>query len=388
MTSPALAGITVLDLASVGPAVRASATLADYGAQIIKIAPVPRDAGVQITPPHYAYSGQRGTKRVQLNVKDPAGRDAFLTLAASADVVIESFRPGVVTRLGIDHAAVQAVNSSIIYCSTSGYGQDGPFAQWAGHDINYQAVAGVLDCAERAPGDKPALPGATIADSAGGGMHAAMAILAALVRRGATGEGAYLDVSLVEGVLSLMALNIDEYLATDVVPGPGHNILTGRYACYDTYRCADDDWVAVGAIEPAFYRNLCRLLGCQEWADFQLDDDAQDAIRDAFRAAFASKSRLDWLHILAGADTCVSPVWRVPDLVNDPQLVARGVFTDAQHPVAGTFRQLGPLLAGMDKTPQVRNVPDVTVTDTDELLAAAGMDASEIASLRTKGVVA
>ncbi len=248
----------MLDLAAVGPAVRASATLADYGAQIIKVAPVPRDAGIQITPPHYAYSGQRGTKRVQLNLKDPAGRDAFLTLSASADVVIESFRPGVVGRLGIDHTAVRAVNPSIIYCSTSGYGQDGPFAHWAGHDINYQAFAGVLDCAERAPGDKPALPGATIADSAGGGMHAVMAILAALVRRGATGEGAYLDVSLVEGVLSLMALNIDEYLATDVVPGPGHNILTGRYAWYGIYRCADGGWISVGAIEPKFYANLIR----------------------------------------------------------------------------------------------------------------------------------
>lgn len=385
---PMLAGVTVLDLSSVGPATRASAILADYGARVVKVAPVPRDAAVQITPPPYAYSGHRGTKRVQLDLKAPEGRAALLRLAAGADVVLESFRPGVMAKLGLAYDDVRAVNPTIVYCSTTGYGQDGPVAAFAGHDLNYQAVAGALHCGERAPGDKPALPGASFADSAGGGLHAVAAVLAALVRRTATGEGAYLDVAIAEGTLWLTSLYVDEFLATGEEPGPGHNILTGRYACYDTYRCADGAWVAVAAIEPAFYRNLCRLLDCDEWADRQLDDDAQPAIRDAFAAAFATKGRVEWLHLLAPADTCVSPVWSVTEVVDDPQFAARGVVVEAEHPTAGKFRQLGPLLAGMDRSRRPYELPDVTVTDTVELLGEAGFDATEIDALRELGVVA
>lgn len=383
-----LDGVTVLDLSSVGPATRASAVLADYGARAVKVAPVPRDAGVQITPPPYAYSGQRGTQRVQIDLKDSEGRDAFLRLAANADVLLESFRPGVMAKLGLAYEDVMAVNAAIVYCSTTGYGQDGPLASFAGHDLNYQAMAGVLHCGERAPGDKPALPGATFADSAGGGLQAVTAILAALVRRGATGEGAYLDVSIAEGTLALTSLYVDEYLATGEVPGPGHNILTGRYACYDTYRCADDEWVAVAAIEPVFYRNLCCLLGCEEWTDRQLADEAQPAIREAFAAAFADKPRIEWLHLLAPADTCVSPVWSIPELVDDPQFAARGVVAEAQHPTAGNFRQLSPLLAGMRRSATRYELPDLAVTDTVELLADAGLGASQIDTLRARGVIA
>jgi alpha-methylacyl-CoA racemase len=370
---PALAGITVLDLSSVGPAARAGRMLSDYGARVVKVAPVPRNAGVQIQPPFYAYSGHRDMLRVQIDLKADAGRDAFLRLAAEADVIIESFRPGVMARLGLDYETVRAVNPGIVYCSTTGYGQSGPASQWAGHDINYLGVGGYLDCSERAPGDKPPLPGATVADSAGGGMQAVMAILAALVGRASSGQGAYLDVAIAEGVLSMMGLYIDEYLATGTEPGPGHYILTGRYACYDTYRCADDKWVAVGAIENNFYRNLCRLLGCEQWAEHQMDDAVQDAIRIDFADAFATRTRDEWVGELAPADTCVSAVYTVAELVDDPHLAARGVFAEATHDTAGTFRQLGTLLAG---------------TDTDELLAAAGLDPDAIAALRADGVVA
>jgi alpha-methylacyl-CoA racemase len=303
-------------------------------------------------------------------------------------VIIESFRPGVVTRLGIGYDQVRARRPGIIYCSTTGFGQDGPLALWAGHDLNYQAMAGALSCGELAPGGKPALPGATYADSAGGGMQATMAIMAALVRRGATGEGEHLDVSIAEGVLSLMSLAVDEYLATGVVPGPGHSLLTGRYACYDTYSCSDGGWVAVGAIEPAFYRNLCRILGCEEWIDHQLDDAAQDDIRAAFRAAFASRPRMEWLHALAPNDTCVAPIWTVPELVDDAQFAARGVVHDAEHPAEGRIRQLGPLLAGMDRSPRTHALPDQTTTQTDEVLAEAGLTPADITDLRTKGAVA
>ncbi len=388
MVSSLLSGITVLDLASVGPAARTSRWLADFGARVIKVGPPPRQSGVQIVPPFHAYGGHRGMERVQLDLKAPAGREAFLKLATLADVVIESFRPGVVDRLGIGFDDVRPVNAGIVYCSTSGYGQTGPKSQWAGHDINYLAVGGYLDCSGRDERGGPALPGATVADSAAGGMHAVMSILAAVVHRNATGEAQHLDVAVADGVLALMSLHIDEYLATGTVPGPAHNILTGRFACYGVYRCADDRWVAVGAIEPHFYANLCNALGCEQWLPSQLDDGVQDQIRADFAAAFASRTMADWVDVLAPGDTCVSPVATVPELVEDVQYRARDAIVTAHRPDHPAFEQVGFVLAGMDHDQSAPIVRDGTVTDTGALLAEAGYDAEAIAFLRAEGAVA
>jgi alpha-methylacyl-CoA racemase len=383
-----LEGVTVLDLASVGPAARTSRWLADYGARVVKIGPPPKQSGVQIVPPFYAYSGHRGMERVLLDLKSDAGRAAFLRLAERADVVIESFRPGVMSRLGLGDDDVRAVNPRIVYCSTSGYGQTGPRSQWAGHDLNYLAVGGYLDCSGRDAQGGPALPGATIGDAAGGGMQAVIAILAALVRRASTGEGAYLDVSVADGVVALMSLYIDEYLATGEIPGPRHNILTGRYACYDVYRCADNHWIAVGAIEPHFYANLCRALGCEQWLEHQLDEDVQDEVRADFAAAIAARTRDEWVATLGPADTCVSEVASVPELVRDAHLRARDVFVEATVAGHGGFEQVGWVFAGMDREQRGPVVRDANVTDTDALLREAGYSVAEIAALREEGVAA
>jgi alpha-methylacyl-CoA racemase len=388
VTGSPLRGYTVLDLASVGPAARTSRWLADYGATVVKVGPTPKHGGVQITPPFYAYAGHRGMQRVLLDLKAPAGRDAFLRLAARADVVIESFRPGVVDRLGIGYDAVRAHNAQIVYCSTTGFGQDGPYSRWAGHDLDYLAIGGYLDCTGRDANGGPALPGATIADSAGGGMHAVMAILAALLARTNTGEGTHLDVAVVDGVMSLMSLLVDEYLATGDVPGPRHGLLTGRNACYDVYRCRDDKWVAVAAIEPHFFANLCRALGCDRFVEHQHDDAVQDEIRAAFSAAFATRDRDEWVAELGPADTCVAPVYSVPELVDDPHLQARRTFVDACDTHHGAFRQVGWTLAGMDRDQPAATTRDATITDTDELLAAAGFTTQEISAMRDEGVVA
>lgn len=383
-----LSGVTVLDLSSVGPAARTSRWLADYGARVVKVGPPPKQSGVQIVPPFYAYSAHRGMERVLLDLKADTGRDAFLRLAARADIVIESFRPGVVDRLGIGAAAVHEVNPSIVYCSTSGYGQSGPRSQWAGHDLNYLAVGGYLDCSGRTAEGGPALPGATVGDAAGGGMQAVIAILAALVRRVTTGQGATLDVSVADGVVALMSLYVDEYLATGEVPGPGHNILTGRYACYDVYRCADDRWVAVGAIEPHFFANLCRALGCEQWIAHQTEDAAQDAMRADFRAAFAQRTRDAWVAELGPADTCVSEVASVPEMVTAPHFREREVFVHATMAGHTEFEQVGWVLAGMDRAQPEPEARDATVTDTDTLLGEAGYSAAEIAAMREEGVAA
>jgi alpha-methylacyl-CoA racemase len=383
-----LGGVVVLDLSSVGPAARCTRMLADYGATVVKIGPVPGRGPAPVVPPFYAYSAHRGMRRVHMDVRDAEGRDAFLALAARADVVVESFRPGVVDRLGIGYAAVRAVNPGIVYCSTSGYGQDGPRAAWAGHDLDYLAVGGYLAATGPRADGGPPIPGATIADAAAGGMHAALAVCAALVSRPGTGQGTYLDVSVADGVLWLMSLAADEHLATGTEPGPGHDVLTGRYACYDTYRAADGGWLAVAAIEAKFFANLCRALGCEQWVARQYDDDVQDAIRADLAAAFARRRRDEWVAELSGADTCVAPVQTVAEISTDPQYASRGAVVEAKHAGRGTFRQVGAVLAGMAVLAEPVCVPGDGGTDTDELLVAAGLPPERVAELRARAVIA
>ena len=240
----------------------------------------------------------------------------------------------------------------------------------------------------RGPDGGPALPGATIADAAGGGMHAALAITAVLAGRGASGRGAYLDVSVAEGVLWLMSLAIEEQLALGTDVGPGHDVLSGRYACYATYRCADGKWIAVGAIEAKFFANLCAALGCPELAANQYDDGAQRDVRDAFGHAFAGRTRDEWVEALAGADTCVAPVLEVAEVIGHPQFGARRVVGAASHPKEGELRQLAPLLAGMARHDGVVALPDMGQNDTEHLLKEAGVDGETIAAWVARGVVA
>lgn len=388
MTTAALDGIRVLDLASVGPGARASRTLADYGAQVVKVGAVPRAGAVQIVPPYYAYSGNRGMQRALFDLKSDDGREAFLALAERSDVIIESFRPGVVDRLGIGFDAVSARNPGIVYCSTSGFGQTGPRRSWAGHDVNYLGVAGFLDCTGRQADGRPALPGATVADIAAGGMQAAMSVMAALLRRERTGVGELLDVSIADGSFALMSLYVDEYLATGTEPGPGHYILTGRYACYDTYTCADGRHVAVGAIEPQFWRNLVGLLGLEQFADAQMDDAAQDEIRAAMAAVFATRTRDEWVAELGPADTCVSEVNSVAEAVLDEQYTARGVVAHAVSDTDGPFRQSAPVWAGTVAPDGPYRVRDGHVTDTAEVLADVGLSAERVAELVQTGAIA
>ncbi len=291
-----LDGITVLDLSSVGPGPRCTWLLADLGADVVKIV-APASAG-RIQPESWAYGGGRGTRRVEIDLRERP--EVFLELCVSAHVVVESFRPGVADRLGIGYEAVRARNPKIVYAAITGYGQTGERANWAGHDLNYLGVAGYI--AEQ----QGAMPGATIADSAGGGMQGAISILAALVR----GKGAYLDVNTTNGVLFLTALAVDRYLAT----GERSDLLTGGYACYSVYECADGKSLTVGAIEAKFFANLCEALGLSELAGLQYDESKQDDLRAALRDAFARRDRDEWVAMLAPSDTCVAPVLSIEEV--------------------------------------------------------------------------
>lgn len=319
--------ITVLDLASVGPGPRCSWILADLGADVVKIV-APASAG-RIDPAPHTYGAGRGTRRQEIDLKND--RDAFLALADTADVIVESYRPGVAKRLGIDYATIKQRNPRIVYAAITGYGQDGPHAQWAGHDLNYLGLGGYLATQGNA------LPGATVADSAGGGMHAAISILAALLRRERTGDGAYLDVSTTNGVLYLMALQIDQFLATGEEAAPRTTLLTGKYACYDVYECQDGKYVSVGAIETKFFHNLCDALGLTQFATKQFDDAAQGEIRRAFQGRFKMRDRDVWVAELSSKDTCVAPVLDVSEVAK--------AFPTQQAP-GHDFEQLPPLIAG------------------------------------------
>ena len=382
-----LEGVTVLDFSTVGPATRCTRVLADYGARVVKVGVPPKKLGLQTQPAFWSYSANRGMEQVRIDLKAPEGKAAILALVERADVVVESFRPGVMAKLGLGYDDLRALSPRIVYCSTSGFGQDGPAALQAGHDINYLAVGGYLHTSNRRGDGGPPIPGATVADSAAGGMHAALAIFAALLRRERTGEGEYLDVAVAEGVLWLTSLYVDQYLATGETPGPGHDVLTGRYACYDVYGCSDGGWMSVGAIEPQFFANLCRALDCEQWLGKQYDDDVQDAMRADFADAFAKRPRDEWAAELPAADTCTAPVYSIEELARDPQFAARGVFVEAEHPVHGRFRQLAPPLAGMARAENVP-VPDWTLTHTDALLAEAGIAPEEINRMRDEGIVA
>ena len=385
---PVLDGTLVLDLSTAGPAARAARILADFGARVVKVGAPPRKAGVQNTPPFYAYSGNRGMQLVQIDLKAPASKEAFLRLADGADVVIESYRPGVADRLGIGYAALSKRNPRIVVCSTSGYGQSGPASQRAGHDLNYAAVSGYLDCTERRPDGGPPLPGASIADGAGGGMHAAMSILAALLRRERTGRGEYLDVSVADGMLYLMSIYVDEFLATGAEPGPRHYVLTGRYACYGIYEAGDGGWLSLGIIEAAFWKNLCEALGLEKWVAHQYDDAAQPAIRADLAAAFRAKPRDAWVAELADRDTCIAPVYSVAEATDDPQFRHRGVFVEAEHEEHGRFRQLGPTFAAQTPVGAPARVPNAKRTHTREVLAGAGIPPAELDAMIDEGLIA
>jgi alpha-methylacyl-CoA racemase len=383
-----LSGIKVLDLSSVGPASRATRILADYGAEVVKVSAPPGRGATLQQPPFYAYAAHRGMRKMRVDLRDPEGRKAFLAMVAGADVVVESFRPGTADRLGIGYDDLRVVNAGLVYCSTTGYGQRGRRVNWAGHDLNYLAVGGYLAMSEPSSRGGPPVPGATLADAAAGGMHAALAVISALFHRASTGEGGFLDVSVTDGVLWLMSLATDEHLATGSDPQPGHDVLSGRYAWYSTYRTRDDLWLSVAAIEPKFFANLCRAIGCDQWIDRQYDDSAQSQIREAFGSAFASADRETWVELLAGSDACVAPVQSVAEVADDEDLMASGAFVEAKSERHGSFRQVGAVLAGMPALAEPVEIPDEEATDTDELLAGAGYDPDTITGLRERGIVA
>jgi alpha-methylacyl-CoA racemase len=375
-----LENLTLVDFSTIGPGPRCTRLLADYGVRVVKIRP-PAAGTRMMDAPWYTYSANRGIPQIHVDLKHEAGRQLVLSLLPRVDALVESFRPGVAARLGIGYDDASAVNDSLVYCSVSGFGQSGPYAEWPAHDLNWLAVGGFLDGGSRRDNGAPALPGAVVADTVGG-YSAAVAVLTALLRRAATGRGAYLDVSVMDGVLRMMQFILDGHLVGEAAA----SMLTGGAACYDVYRAGDGRWLAVAAIEPQFWAALCRGTGLAHRIPDQHDAALQGVLRKELADSFATRPRDEWVRLL-GPVACVSAVNSPAETLADPQLRSRPLTADVRVGDRAVT-QLTPRLAvpdppGLDAQPAGPTPPGLV----DETLRGLGIAAGQIAELRSIGVI-
>ena len=395
-----LDGVRVLDLSALAPGPYCSMLLSDMGAEVILIQQAGRPqgrrdlAGRDPNEERRRYSGYalgRGKRSIGLNLKSEEAREIFYRLAEQADVVLEGFRPGVVARLGVDWQTLQERNPRLVYCSLSGFGQTGPYAAHVGHDINYIATGGALGMiGDYAAAGRPAIPVNIIADFAGGGLMAAFAIVCALQARERTGEGQYIDLGMSDGVLSLITSALAGFAGAGADMSPAAHVLNGGEPHYQVYETSDGRWFSVGSMEPYFYANLCRALGLEQYIDDQGTADRQrrEEIRDAFGAAFQTKTADEWHEILNAVDVCAKPVLTLEEALQDEHNVAREMVVEVPTPEGGVMRQAG-VAPKLSATPgRIRGGAPTLGQDTDDLLSSLGVDPAEIASLREREIVA
>jgi len=345
-----LAGIRVLDLTRLLPGPVCTLYLADLGADVIKVEDTGAGDYARVlgnkpgTVSAFFRAVNRNKRSVSLDLKDPRGREAFAALANGADALVESFRPGVVTALGVDYASVAAINPRIVYASISGYGQSGPRAQLAGHDINYLGYAGVLD-QTGTRGGPPALCNLQIADLLGGAAPAAIALLAALVGVQRTGRGRHIDVAMADAALAHSIFPLHAIEQWGRVQPRGEDLLTGGVPCYGVYPTQDGRWLAVGALEDKFWKTLCTSLSRPDLVAGQFALGEEGArVRGELERVFAGAPLAAWVERLATVDCCVTPVATLDEALTDPQFTARGMVVtrpDGSRELAPPFRLSG-----------------------------------------------
>ncbi len=373
-----LAGKRVLEMAGLGPAPFAAMILADLGAEVIRVDRL--DTSVEGAR---EYVMHRGRRSIMVDLKSPDGIEVVLGLAERADILIEGFRPGVMERLGLGPDSCLGRNPRLVYGRMTGWGQAGPLAHTAGHDIDYIAVSGILHTVAR-PGERPLAPVNYLGDFGGGGAFLVMGVLAALVEAGGSGRGQVVDAAMVDGSAVLTAMVHGLLAQGRWRDEPGVNFADGGSNYYDTYTCADGRHVAVGAIEGPFYKELLRGLGLDgEELPRRGDPENWPILRARFAEQFATRSRDEWAQVFAGTDSCVAPVLSLTEAPNHPHNVARQVFVE--H---GGLVQPAPA-PRFDRTPAALDlVPPLPGEHTEAVLAELGYDASRIARLLDAGVVA
>ncbi|NND67174.1 MAG: CoA transferase [Halioglobus sp.] len=372
-----LEGLKILDLARLGPGPHASQILGDFGADIIKIEP-PSRGGKELTMPDVL---RRNTRSMRLNLKKPEGREVFEKLVRQVDVVVEGFRPGVAAKLGMDYEALSNIKEDIICVSLSGLGQSGPYAQVAAHDLNYQSLAGVPHMTGDIDG-APKIPGNAIADDAGG-ISAALAIMIAVHHKNRTGEGQYVDFAMVDTLLNMMLLQLNEVQETGVSPRRGETTLSGKYAFYNVYECADGGYVSLGTFEPWFWEELCGLIGVPEFASHQYPEtgEEREAQKARLREIFLTKPRDEWVDLLMLQDTCVTPVLSLDEVMANEHHRARGAILAGSDIGQDFIDQVG-MIYQFSKTPgTIRRRAPETGADTGDILTEIGYTEAEIGSL-------
>ncbi len=373
---PPIQGLKLLDLSRQLPGPFASMMLADLGVDVLVIA-APNDVmgvGIPLI--------QRNKRSMTLNLKSPEGKEIFNRLAKDADVILEGFRPGVTERLGIDYATMAKINPRLVYCSISGYGQDGPYRNKVGHDINYLGYAGVLGVSGP-PDGPPVSAGVQIADIGGGAQMAVIGMLAALLARDHTGRGQFVDVSMMDGAVTWNVFHILMQLVSGQQPQRSMTRLTGHHPCYAIYETKDGKYVTVGALEEHFWKNLCTALGVEE---FIPDEFAEGVRREemfrVIRGKFKSKTQKEWLDILDPIDICFGPVSDIAEVFEDPQVKHRGLL-----PVVEGQRALGSPLKFSDTPSRTPSLPPDFGQHTGEVLQQLGFGAGDIERLKATRVV-
>jgi crotonobetainyl-CoA:carnitine CoA-transferase CaiB-like acyl-CoA transferase len=329
---------------------------------------------------HYALN--RGKQSVTLNLKTPSGVDLLKRLVRTADVLVESFRPGVMDRLGVGYPVLAEENPRLVYCAITGYGQDGPYRDRVGHDINYIGFGGVLGIIGE-EGGPPSVPGVQIGDLGGGGMAAVIGILAGLFERDRTGRGRFVDTSMLDGVVSWLSIHAGMFFAGAHEPTRGSMRLSGGFACYRVYRCKGRGYLTVGALEPQFWRALCEKIGVPQLIDRQFDEPNQREVIEEVAAVFETRTRDEWVRELADLDTCVGPVNDFGETFKDPQVVHRELIAEVEGRPVGVG---SPMRFDARTHTALRPAPGLG-EHTGDVLASVGVATEELERLRAEGAV-
>ncbi|PYN55234.1 MAG: CoA transferase [Candidatus Rokuibacteriota bacterium] len=393
-----LDGIKILELARVPPAELPGMMLADVGADVLKIeTPEPdRPSDAEWVRRTLHTFTNRNKRSMSLNMKSADGQEIFRRLAAAADVVVEGFRPGVMKRLGADYETLRKLNPRLVYCSLSGFGQDGPYKDYPAHDMNYLSLAGVLNLIGE-PGRKPVIPLNLVADYAGASLHGALGIVLALFARERTGRGQHVDVAYLDTSVSLLAAtpNMRFFFSDGIAPRRGEGFLGGSYPYYAIYETRDGKLLTIGCTEPWLWENFCKAIERPELARFARTNDQfvraanaeEEAARREIEAIIRTRDRDEWYERLVRADVCVGKVYEIDEMVRDPQLNHRQMIVDVEHPTHGRVRQIGIAIKLSDTPGSIRSAAPLPGEHTAAVLKDLGLGAADIGRLREKGVI-